>query len=67
VTPDYRVVSLELRRNGHWRRVARTATRLGGGVRWSLGLRPGRHVLRIVYRGRWDLEGAVRLKRIRVS
>jgi subtilisin family serine protease len=67
VTPDYRVVSLELRRNGHWRRVARTATRLGGGLRWSLGLRPGRHVLRIVYRGRWDLEGAVRLKRIRVS
>ena len=67
VTPDYRVLSLELRRGSHWRRIARTATRLGGGIRWTVGLRPGRHVLRVVYRGRWDLRGAVRLKPVRVS
>jgi subtilisin family serine protease len=67
ITPDYRVISLEVRRDRHWRRLARTTTRLGGGIRWTVGLRPGSHLLRITYRGRWDLHPAVRLKRIKVS
>ncbi len=67
VTPDDRVVSLELRRGRHWRRVARTQTRLGGSAHWSLGLRPGRYVFRVVYRGRWDLRGAIRLARVTVT
>jgi hypothetical protein len=67
VTPDYRMVSLEVRRGRHWRRIARTATRLGGGIHWTVGLRPGPHLLRVVYRGRSDLHGAVRLKPILVS
>ena len=66
VTPDYRVLSLEVRRGRHWRRIARTATNLGGGIHWTVGMRPGRHVLRVVYRGRWDLQGAVRLKPVKV-
>lgn len=67
VTPDYRVVSLEMRRGKQWRQLARTTTRVGGGMRWTVGLTPGHHILRVVYRGRWDLRGAVSLKRIRVS
>ena len=67
VTPDYRVVTLQIKRGRHWRRLARRMTRLGGGVRWTIGLRPGRHLLRVTYSGRWDLRPAVRLKRIRVS
>jgi hypothetical protein len=67
VTPDYRVVTLQVRQGRHWRRIARTNTRLGGGIRWTVGLRPGRHVLRVLYGGRWDLRSAVRLKPIRVS
>jgi Subtilase family len=67
VSPDNRVLSLEIGRGRHWRRIARTTTRLGGGIHWTVGLRPGRHVLRVVYRGRRDLRGAVRLKPIRVS
>jgi subtilisin family serine protease len=62
VTPDYRTVTLQVRRGGSWHRLARTTTRLGGGIRWTVGLKPGRHVLRAVYRGRWDLGGAIRLK-----
>jgi hypothetical protein len=67
VAPDWRVLSLELRRGRQWRRIARTTTRFGGGIHWTVGVRPGRHLLRVVYRGRWDLHGAVRLKPIRVS
>jgi Subtilase family len=67
VTPDDRIVSLELRWRRRWHRVGRTQTRLGGGARWSLGLPRGRYLFRVVYRGRWDLRGAVRLMRVRIS
>ncbi len=67
VRPDYRTVTLQIRRGGSWHRIARTTTRLGGGIRWSVGLRPGRHILRVVYRGRSDLRSAIRLKPVRVS
>jgi hypothetical protein len=60
------VVTLQIRRGHSWHRIARTSTRHGGGVYWTVGLRPGRHVLRVVYRGRWDLRSAIRLKPIRV-
>jgi subtilisin family serine protease len=66
VTPDYRAVTLQIRRGGSWHRIARTTTRLGGGIRWSVGLRPGRYTLRAVYRGRWDLQAAIRLQPVRV-
>ena len=67
VTPDYRMITLQERRGGSWHRLARSTTRLGGGVRWTVGLRPGRHVLRAIYHGRWDLRAAVRLKPVRVG
>ncbi|MEK6273942.1 MAG: S8 family serine peptidase [Actinomycetota bacterium] len=67
VTPDYRAITLQIRSGGSWHRIARTTTRLGGGIRWSVGLRPGRHILRVVYRGRSDLESAIRLKPVRVG
>jgi hypothetical protein len=66
VRPDYRVISLQVRRGRRWYRIARTNTHLGGGIRWTVGLRPGRRVLRVVYGGRWDLRSAVQLKPIRV-
>jgi subtilisin family serine protease len=66
VTPDYRALTLQIRRGGSWHRITRTTTRLGGGIRWTVGLRPGRHTLRVVYRGRPDLRPAIRLKRVRV-
>ena len=62
VTPDYRTVTLQVRRGGSWHRLARRSTRLGGGIRWTVGLKPGRYVVRAVYRGRWDLSAAIRLK-----
>jgi subtilisin family serine protease len=62
VTPDYRVVTLQVRRGGSWHRLAQRTTRLGGGIRWTVGLKPGRHVMRAIYRGRWDLSAAIRLK-----
>ena len=66
VTPDYRTVTLQVRRGGSWHRLARRTTRLGGGIRWTVGLKPGRHVLRAVYRGRWDLNAAIWRKSVRV-
>ena len=66
VTPDYRMITLHVRRHGRWYRLARKATRRGGEIRWTVGLRPGRYVLRAVYRGRWDLHPAIRLRPIRV-
>jgi hypothetical protein len=62
VTPDYRTITLQVRRGGSWHRLARRTTRLGGGIRWTVGLPRGRHLLRAVYRGRWDLRAAIRLK-----
>ena len=68
MTPDYRTVTLQVRRGGSWHRLARRTTRLGGGIRWTVGLKPGRHVLRAIYRGRWDLTGAPsRILRVRVA
>jgi subtilisin family serine protease len=67
VTPDYRAITLQIRLGGSWHRIGRTTTRLGGGIHWTLGLRPGRYLLRAVYRGRWDLRSAVRLQPVRVS
>jgi subtilisin family serine protease len=66
VTPDYRMITLQVRRGGAWHRLARATTRRGGGIRWTVGLRPGRYVLRAVYRGRWDLRSALRLKPVLV-
>jgi len=66
VTPDYRTITLQVRRDGRWHRLARTTTRRGGEIRWTFGLRPGRYVLRAVYRGRWDLHAAIRLRPVRV-
>jgi hypothetical protein len=66
ITPDYRTITLQVQRGGSWHRLARTTTRLGGGIRWTVGLPPGRYVLRAVYRGRWDLHGAIRLKPVTV-
>jgi subtilisin family serine protease len=66
VTPDYRMVTLQVRRGGSWHRLARRTTRLGGGIRWTVGLLPGRYVVRAVYRGRWDLSSAIRLKPVYV-
>ena len=59
VTPDYRMITLQVKRGGSWHRLARTTTRLGGGIRWTVGLKPGRHLLRAFYRGRWDLSAAI--------
>jgi subtilisin family serine protease len=66
ITPDYRTITLQVRRGGSWHRLARATTRRGGGIRWTFGLRPGRYVMRAVYRGRWDLHPAIRLKPVRV-
>lgn len=66
VTPDFRTITLQVRGGGSWHRLARSTTRLGGGIRWTLGMRPGRYVLRAVYRGRWDLHRAIRLKPVTV-
>ena len=66
VTPDYRMVTLQVRRGRSWHRLARRTTRLGGGIRWTVGLKPGRYVVRAVYRGRWDLRAAIRLKPVYV-
>jgi len=66
VPPEYRTITLQVRRGGSWHRLARGTTHPGGGIRWTVGLRPGRHVLRAVYRGRWDLRSAIRLQPVRV-
>ena len=66
VTPDYRSLTLQIRSGGSWHRIAKTTTRLGGGIHWTVGLRPGRHILRVLYRGRSDLRSAMRLKPVRV-
>jgi len=66
VTPNYRMVTLQVRRHGRWHRIARKATHQDGEIRWTVGLRPGRYVLRAIYRGRWDLHAAIRLRPVRV-
>ena len=66
VTPAYRTITLQVRRHGHWHTLARTTTRKSGDIRWTFGLRPGRYIMRAVYRGRWDLHAAIRLRPVRV-
>ena len=66
VTPAFRTITLQVRRHRRWHRLARTTTRKSGEIRWTLGLRPGRYVMRAIYRGRWDLHAAIRLRPVRV-
>jgi subtilisin family serine protease len=66
VSPAHRVVSLEVLGRRGWRRLARTTTRSGGNVRWTVGLRRGSYRLRVTYGGRWDLRQTARVLRVRV-
>jgi hypothetical protein len=66
VSPAHRIVTLEVLKRGRWRRLARTTTRAGGQVRWTVGLRKGTHRLRVSYHGRWDLRSARSHLRLRV-
>ena len=66
VSAAYRIVTLDVLQRGRWHRLARTATRAGGEVRWTLGLRRGVHRLRVTYGGRWDLRAARTHVRLRV-
>ena len=66
ISPAHRVVVLEIKRGGQWRRLARTITRSGGSVRWTIGLRPGSYRVRVRYPGRWDLREATRVVSLRV-
>ena len=58
ITPAGRRVSLQLRRNGKWHRVARARTKAGGRVILKTRLRPGRYVLRVKYAGAPELTSA---------
>ena len=53
-----RRVSLQIRRNGKWHRIARARTKAGGRVVLKTRLRPGRHVLRVKYAGAPELTAA---------
>ena len=69
ISPAGRRVSLQIRRNGSWRSVARARTKAGGRVVLRTQLRPGRHVMRVKYAGAPELSAAhsgrllVRVKR----
>ena len=69
ISPAGRRVSLQVRRNGRWYRVARARTKAGGRVMLRARLRPGRYVLRVKYAGAPELTAAtsgrllVRLRR----
>ena len=69
ISPAGRRVSLQIRRNGKWHRVARARTKAGGRVLLKARLRPGRYVLRVKYAGAPELTSAssgrllVRIKR----
>jgi hypothetical protein len=67
ISPAHRVVFLERLGRSGWSRVARTTTRAGGQARWTIGLRPGTHRLRVRYSGRWDLSATARVMRVRVQ
>jgi subtilisin family serine protease len=58
ISPAGRRVSLQLRRNGRWYRIARARTKAGGGVVLRARLRPGRYVLRVKYAGAPELTSA---------
>ena len=60
-------ITLQVRRGGAGTALARTTTRGAAEIRWTFGLRPGRvRASGAVYRGRWDLHAAIRLKAGRV-
>jgi hypothetical protein len=58
ISPAGRRVSLQLRRNGRWHRIARARTKAGGRVVLRARLRPGRYVLRVKYAGAPELTSA---------
>lgn len=58
ISPAGRRVSLQLRRNGKWHRIARGRTKAGGRVLLRTRLRPGRYVLRVKYAGAPELSSA---------
>jgi subtilisin family serine protease len=58
ISPAGRRVSLQVRRNGKWYRVARARTKAGGKVMLRSRLRPGRYVLRVKYSGAPELSAA---------
>ena len=55
ISPAGRRVSLQIRRNGKWHRIARARTKGGGRVVLRARLRPGRYVLRVKYAGAPEL------------
>jgi subtilisin family serine protease len=69
ISPAGRRVSLQVRRNGKWHRIARARTKAGGRVTLRARLRAGRYVLRVKYSGAPELTAAsssrllVRIKR----
>jgi subtilisin family serine protease len=58
ISPAGRRVSLQVRRNGKWYRVARARTKAGGKVVLRHKLRPGSYVLRVKYAGAPELSEA---------
>lgn len=58
ISPAGRRVSLQIRRNGQWHRIARAQTKAGGRVTLRARLRPGRYVLRVKYPGAPELTAA---------
>jgi subtilisin family serine protease len=58
ISPAGRRVSLQVRRNGSWYRIARDRTKAGGRVVLKTHLRPGRYVLRVKYAGAPELTAA---------
>ena len=58
ISPAGRHVSLQVRRNGTWYRIARARTKAGGRVVLKTRLRPGRYVMRVKYAGAPELTAA---------
>ncbi len=58
ISPAGRRVSLQVRRNGIWHRIARARTKAGGRVVLKTRLRPGRYVMRVRYAGAPELTAA---------
>jgi hypothetical protein len=55
ISPAGRRVSLQVRRNGRWHRVAHAQTKAGGRVVLKARLHPGRYVMRVKYAGAPEL------------
>ncbi|MBA2359319.1 MAG: S8 family serine peptidase [Actinobacteria bacterium] len=51
ISPAGRRVSLQVRRNGKWHRIARSGTKAGGRALLQARLQPGRYVLRVKFAG----------------